>query len=140
MSACDQCEARLVFQGDISALKTNYDWLVKAVDAIQQSTQEIANSSKAMVRLEAEGNETRAALSRAFEAVKSEELARIKSDDALRVSVDAGFKDVADRLALIEREMPTLTLARTCVFGVIVLALTNMCGLVMMVLNMEGIL
>lgn len=130
MSDCGLCEAKVLFQADIASLKTDYSWIKQAIEAIQESTKEIASSSKAMVRLEMEGNETRQALSRAFTALEKEEIERIKSDILLAQKVDAGFDKIAGRLDSIEKEMPTLTLARTCVFSVIAMALTNFAGII----------
>lgn len=139
MADCKSCDARILFQDEISELKTNYAWVRKAIEAIEGSTKEIAESSRAMVKLEAEGNETRAALSRAFHALEREEVERKMADHDLISKIESGFDKLDRRLGEIEREMPTLTLARTCVFAVIAMALTNFVGIVWVVMK-AGIL
>ena len=135
MSECGQCEAKNLFQSDIASLKTDYSWIKQAIVAIQESTKEIASSSKAMVRLEMESNETRQALSRAFIALEKEEIERVKSDALLAQKVDAGFDKIDGRLESMEREMPTVLLARTCVFSVIAMALTNFAGIIWLLIR-----
>ena len=132
---CPGCPAKHALTEDVIALKTNYSWMRKALESIQESTKEIAESSRAMVRLEMEAIELKSSLARSFNAIEREESERVQADHDIANKVEAVFNRIESRLTEIEREMPTLTLARTCVFAVIAMAATNFAGLVWMLLK-----
>jgi hypothetical protein len=140
-ASVESVNQKLLYQAEeLAKLTTDYEWIKKAISAIEGYAKEVAESQKAMVRLEMEGNENRAALTRAFRSIDREEAERVNADLVLANKLDAGFIAIGAQLKTIENEMPTLKLARTCVFAVIAVALGNMSALVYMVLKMKGVL
>lgn len=137
---CTHCEARILFQSDVVELKTNYQWLREAIEAIQESTKKIAACSEAMVKLEAEGNETREALRRCFRAVEKETAAREGADAALEQAIKEGCRDITIRLAKIEEDMPSLRLTKTIVFSLIGIALTNIGGVIWLLMHLQKLI
>lgn len=139
-ASVESVNQKLLYQAEeLAMLKTDYEWIKKAISAIEGYAKEVAESQKAMVRLEMEGNENRAALSRAFNAIDREEAERVNADLVLANKLDDGFKTIGLQLKTIEEEMPTLKLARTCVFTVIAMALVNMGAMAWLILHMKGI-
>lgn len=115
---------------EVAVLKTNLTWMRETVDAIRESTAEMANYAKQLVRLETEGNEVKSALTRAFISIESEQKARQSADDQLSATLTLCAKDSNERLEAIENEMPLLKLAKSIVFGGVLLILTNSAALV----------
>lgn len=90
--------------------------LEQAIEAIKQNTDRIVEFAQAMTRLDERHMNITEAVGRAFRAIEREEKERTQQ-------IAACEKEIAQRLLLIEREMPTLTMARNWLFGFVIWAL-----------------
>jgi hypothetical protein len=103
----------------VAVLETRVDWMHEAVTSIRDSTREIAESTKQIALLERESVESRQALSRAFEAMKSETEERKAESASLRKEVWECAGGLEDRIKNMELEMPLLKLAKSVAFSLL---------------------
>ena len=136
----DSCQRSQLLATEVEVLKSNMSWMKDTVDAIRRSTEEIAGYAKQIVRLETESEETRKALERSFDAIKDEEEARKEADINLAHALDKCGEMICQRLERIEKEMPSLQLVRTIVFGVVAAISTNAVAMVWVVAKLIVIL
>ena len=101
--------------------------LEQAIEAIKQNTDRIVEFAEKMTRLDERHMNTTEAVGRAFRAIEREEKQRIEQ-------VAKCEKEIVERLILIEREMPTLTMARNWLFGFVIWALGMTGGMAWLIL------
>jgi len=102
---CNECAA-VAFGDRLHKVEIESSRMMEALEGIRQNTDELVTFSRQQVRMEERQLEHGKSLERAFESIK------------------LCAKDSSDRLDKIEDEMPTLVLARKCVFGAIVWLVT----------------
>lgn len=101
--------------------------LEQAIEAIKQNTDRIVEFAEKMTRLDERHMNTTEAVGRAFRAIERERDDRVEQ-------VAKGEKEIVERLILIEREMPTLTMARNWLFGFVIWALGMTGGMAWLIL------
>jgi len=98
---CNEC-AVVSFSDRLHKVEIESSRMMEALEGIKSNTDELVNFSRQQVRMEERQIAHGQSLDRAFEAIKQ------CHDDSNK------------RLELIEQEIPTLVLARKCVFGSVV--------------------
>jgi len=99
--SCNECVA-VAFTDRLHKVEIESSRMMEALEGIRQNTDELVTFSRQQVRMEERQLEHGKSLERAFDAIK------MCHDDSNK------------RLDKIEDEIPTLLLARKCVFGSIV--------------------